>query len=112
MNISSDVAWQLLRGYFEDSAVVFAAVVIERTVTAAMIGRITGCDETCDVSGDGFARLSFARHALHGAEYAAPREALPMIGDRLREEGMESGLRLDFGPERWGFMLHLKQKEA
>ena len=112
MNISSDVAWQLLRGYFEDSAVVFAAVVIERTVTAAMIGRITGCGETCDVSGDGFARLSFARNALQGAEYADPRESLPMIADRLREEGMESGLRLDFGPERWGFMLHLKQKES
>ncbi len=112
MNISTDEAWQLLRGYFEDSAVVFAAIVVERTLTAAVIGRITGCDETCDVSGDGFARLSFARQALQGAEYADPRESLPLIGDRLREEGMESGLRLDLGSQRWGFMLHLKQKES
>jgi hypothetical protein len=108
MNVSPDDAWLILRKYADDNAVVFASVVIEGVVTAAVLGRIVDCEDVCTVSGDGLAKLSFPRHVLAGAEYADPREALPLVSDHLGTESLESGLRLDLGAKRWGFILHIK----
>jgi|SRR5215204_5715785 len=108
MTISPDEAWLILRGYSEDAALVLAAVVVEGVLSCVVLGRIVKCGDICEVRGDGFTVLSFPRHALDRAEYADPREALPLVRDAISADRLESGLRLDFGPTRWGFMLRMK----
>ena len=108
MKISPDEAWLVLRKYADDAALVFGAAVITDVLNAVVLGRIVRCDDICEVRGDGMDRLTFPKHALVGAEYVDPREPLPPISDRLRTEGLESGLRLDFGARRWAFILHTK----
>jgi hypothetical protein len=96
----------------DDSAIVFASVVFEGALTAVVLGKIASCDEICQIDGDGFTRLSFPRHAISAAEFADPGVTLPVVRERLSAEGFESGIRLEFGPQRWGVILQVKGKSS